>query len=283
MQKAVSLVILMVLCAAPAAEDACADQGDATEAQKLAAQIVREMGGQVMELAQNDPRLDVSYHLADGVVTNAHLVPLKHLKDLVNLNLRGTEITDDGLEHLSGITSLARLHLEKTAVTDKGLVHLQNMKNLEYLNLYGTSVTDAGLAQLKELKNLKKLYVWNTDVTLEGEKSLFAAVEGIQIVPDLIARAKKAEQAKMEADEAQARADEAQKKAEQATAAVEEAKKRAEEAQQAAEQTQQRAEEAKRRAEDLAKRVAAGTREPEVKEAKEEPQKDGETETAKKQ
>src|SRR5207248_10434534 len=58
---------------------------------------IKELGGQVMELAQNDPRLEVSYHLTGGKVTDNDLQPLLALKDVVHLNLRGTDVTDAGL------------------------------------------------------------------------------------------------------------------------------------------------------------------------------------------
>src|SRR5436190_20145806 len=102
-----------------------------SEAEKKALDKVRQLGGLALELAQNDPRLDVSYHLMDKKITAEHLVPLKELKGLVHLNLRGTEVNDDMLAHLAGCTSLVRLHLEKTKVTDKGMAHLKGLSNLE--------------------------------------------------------------------------------------------------------------------------------------------------------
>ena len=49
---------------------------------------------------------------------------LKDLPDLEWLELGGTEITDDGLEHLGALTDLERLELGGTQVTDAGLEHL---------------------------------------------------------------------------------------------------------------------------------------------------------------
>jgi hypothetical protein len=47
-----------------------------------------------------------------------HLTALKNLKDL---DLSNTNITDEGLKILAGIPSLEKLHLHATAVSNKGL------------------------------------------------------------------------------------------------------------------------------------------------------------------
>ena len=153
-----------------------------TEAEKGAIAEIRKSGGQVMELAQNDARLDVAFHLADGKITDESLAPLKNLPQIAQLNLRGREITNAGLVHLKDLKGLVRLHLEKTKVTDEGLENLKGLENLEYLNLYGTTVTDAGLKHLEGLKKLKKIYLWQTQVTDAGVAGLKAAVPQIQII-----------------------------------------------------------------------------------------------------
>ena len=168
-----------------------------TDAQKEAIAQIKKSGGQVMELAQNDARLDVAFHLADGKITDAELAPLASLPQIAQLNLRGREITNAGLAHLKGLKGLVRLHLEKTKVTDDGLQELKGLENLEYLNLYGTEVTDAGLKHLEGLKKLKKVYLWQTKVTDAGVAGLKAATPEIQIIRG-VELAKPAEEKKPE-------------------------------------------------------------------------------------
>ena len=153
-----------------------------TEAEKAAITEIRKSGGQVMELAQNDARLDVAFHLADGKIEDAQLAPLKSLPQLAQLNLRGKDITDAGLVHIKDCKGLVRLHLERTKVTDAGLEQLKGLENLEYLNLYGTAVTDAGLNHLVGLKKLKKLYLWETKVSDAGVTALKSALPELQVV-----------------------------------------------------------------------------------------------------
>src|SRR5262245_8240036 len=92
-----------------------------TETEKKAIAKLRQLGGHAMELAQNDPRLEVSFPQTGVTVADEHLALLKDLKGLVHLNLRGQALTDAQLVHLKDLTGLTRLHLEKTKITDKGL------------------------------------------------------------------------------------------------------------------------------------------------------------------
>lgn len=153
-----------------------------TEAEKAAMAEIRKSGGQVIELAQNDARLDVAFHLADGKITDDSLKPLEQLPKTAQLNLRGREITNAGLAHIKNLKGLTRLHLEKTKVTDDGLASLKDLENLEYLNLYGTEVTDAGLKHLEGLKKLRKIYLWQTKVTDAGVAALKTAIPELQII-----------------------------------------------------------------------------------------------------
>ncbi|MCH8278646.1 MAG: hypothetical protein IIC12_06930, partial [Proteobacteria bacterium] len=88
------------------------DKAKRTDAEKKAIAQIRKLGGHVLEIAQNDNRLEVAYHLTDGKVTGTHLQPLLALKSsLAKLNLRGTAITDADLALLKDLTGLVRLHL----------------------------------------------------------------------------------------------------------------------------------------------------------------------------
>ena len=159
---------------------------------------IEELGGRVSRLAQNDPGLEVSFHLGRGPAglrlqedssagdpeppsIASGLALMKGLKSVLSLHLGGTDMTDEGLRHLAGLTSLKRLHLEKTKLSDAGLAHLAKLESLSYLNLYGTAVTDAGLEHLAGLKNLKNLYLWQTKVTTGGVEKLQQALPDCDI------------------------------------------------------------------------------------------------------
>lgn len=152
-----------------------------SEAGKKSLTRIRQLGGLVLEVAQNDQHLEVSYLQVDGKWTDEPLALLKDVKGVVHLNLRGQPVTDEQLAHLKPLTELTHLHLERTKITDKGLESLKPLVNLEYLNLYGTAVSDAGLSSLEGMKKLKKLYVWDTKVTAAGAAKLKKAIPGVDV------------------------------------------------------------------------------------------------------
>ena len=85
----------------------------------------------------------------------AHLKGLREMQDLV---LSSTQITDAGLVHVQEMVELHTLQLNGCEnLTDTGIVHLSGLKNLQVLNLNATQITDAGLPHLARLTNLQKL------------------------------------------------------------------------------------------------------------------------------
>jgi hypothetical protein len=85
-------------------------------------------------------------------ITNAGLVRLKELPNLVELSLAYSEdrITNDRLAPLESFTRLKRLELHWTDVGDAGLLHLYGLKNLQQIDLRRTKVTAAGIAALQK-------------------------------------------------------------------------------------------------------------------------------------
>lgn len=182
MYKLTSIALLCVLTLGLIAADTPAPAPVVqTEAGKKSLARIRQLGGLVLEVAQNDQHLEVSYLQVDGKWTDEPLALLKDLKGVVHLNLRGQPVTDAQLVHLKPLTELTHLHLERTKITDKGLENLKGLNNLEYLNLYGTAVSDAGLTSLEGMKKLKKLYVWDTKVTAAGAAKLKKGISGLDV------------------------------------------------------------------------------------------------------
>src|SRR5207249_4298286 len=70
---------------------------------------------------------------------------------VLEADLGGTKVTNDGLALFEGLSSLRVLSLASTRVTDAGLAHLTGLGGLRKLNLYDTQTTDAGLASLRGL------------------------------------------------------------------------------------------------------------------------------------
>jgi hypothetical protein len=105
----------------------------------------------------------------------AHLVR-KHRNRIWGLDLRNTNVTDEGLRQLQGMSSLEQLTLGNdvqvirqynppdSPITDAGLVHLRKLDQLRNLTLNGLPITDAGLAAIEGLPNLGGLYLSRTKV-----------------------------------------------------------------------------------------------------------------------
>lgn len=84
--------------------------------------------------------------------------PIGQLHSVVDLDLNGSNITDDDLVVLQALTNLRHLDLSHTEVTDAGLLHLQTLSTLRWLVLSGSRVTDEGVDRLREaIPNLQLL------------------------------------------------------------------------------------------------------------------------------
>jgi Leucine Rich Repeat (LRR) protein len=105
-------------------------------------------------------------------VTDLLLRRLARTTTLTYLSLAGTQISDDGLQHLQNMKQLKVLSLARTAVTDAGLKQLQPLGQLEYLGLRGTKVTDDGLQTVAGFRRLKGLHLGDTAITSRGIAAL---------------------------------------------------------------------------------------------------------------
>ncbi len=153
----------------------------ADQAHDNAVKSIEESGGAVRQIAADDDRVTVDFHLLRSGVSDAMIAPVSKLKKVHEVHLGGAPITDKALTHLEELTSIERLHLENTKITDAGLSSLKKLTNLKYLNLYGTAVSDAGLKRLAALKSLRKLYLWQTKVTDSGAAELQQALPDLEI------------------------------------------------------------------------------------------------------
>jgi hypothetical protein len=90
------------------------------------------------------------------------------------LSIRGSSISDRGMESLVDLPVLIQLSLTQTNITDEGLRHIGRIRQLETLDLWDTSITDAGLDYLGNSKTLSYLSLDKTKVTKEGVSEFHA-------------------------------------------------------------------------------------------------------------
>lgn len=116
--------------------------------------------------------------LPGTALSDKGLEQLKQLVKLETLDLSGTRVTDKGLAALAGMKALRNLSLASAAITDAGLKHLQALDQLELLDLARTGVSGDGLAELAGLKRLHSLNLTGTRIT-------GVALEQVKHWPDL--------------------------------------------------------------------------------------------------
>jgi Leucine-rich repeat (LRR) protein len=109
-------------------------------------------------------RLDLSKEAVDDLTSLSALMP----NDLVMLNLKGIEMTDDQLQHIAPLTNLRELDLSETGILGTGLKHLAGLKSLKKLWLDNTHVGDNELAHLLDLPPLQGLGLRGTPTTDAG-------------------------------------------------------------------------------------------------------------------
>ena len=107
---------------------------------------------------------------------------LTRFKELQNLNLWATNITDRGLKDLAESTSIEVLFLGKIAISDKGIQHVSKMKSLKVLNFSDVPITDAAIDSLCQLTQLKAIRLIRTKITEDGASRLRAALPSCRVV-----------------------------------------------------------------------------------------------------
>ncbi len=172
-------------------------------------EIGRNADGEIQVITTPNPLL----------VTDKDLALVTGLQHLTVLDLRGTQITDDALDHLTDLPKIEKLYvggsvvtdteptlfharftnaavepvvelstlkllsLAKTDIGDDAVRQLPKLTNLEVLYLLGTNITDDCLDALSQMKSLKALYLQETNVTPKGLEKLRAALPETEIQP----------------------------------------------------------------------------------------------------
>ena len=148
--------------------------GDYTSLQSEILRLERELGIKLVP---------VSRQAGDGLILrarggvarfgDAELAQLALIAPfVVQAELAGTRVTDQGLATLKAFTQLERLHLERTSLTGTTLAELKALSQLNYLNLCSTRVTDESVSALVEISSLRQIYLFGSHVTPRGVASL---------------------------------------------------------------------------------------------------------------
>lgn len=102
-------------------------------------------------------------------LNDAWLIALPAMERLTFLSLDDTEgITDAGIAEIAKHRNIQDLFLSYTKLTDEGLKKLQSIKALKRVWLEGTQITDASMEGFRQLPSIAEIGVAYTAVTNEG-------------------------------------------------------------------------------------------------------------------
>lgn len=97
-----------------------------------------------------------------------------YVRSIVQLDLDGTDITNEGIGYLTQLESLKELRLKECLAIDNGCIDfLCEIQSLELLHLGGTGINLDGLEKIGCLRNLKLLLVSAS----EGEEEFLSKIE----------------------------------------------------------------------------------------------------------
>ncbi|HJT30571.1 MAG TPA: redoxin family protein, partial [Pirellulales bacterium] len=115
-------------------------------------------------------------------ITDAGLAHLANCRNLEQLDVRGSELTDTGLERLvADCPHLRELMVDNTPVTTKGLRCLGSLSQLERLGCYGTPIDDSVVEHFGSLDKLREI-IGDVRVGNAGAENL-AALPSLERLP----------------------------------------------------------------------------------------------------
>ena len=114
-------------------------------------------------------------------IGDSGVAQLTGLRELVELDLSGTSITDGCFESLRHLPKLRSLDLSDTKITGEGFRTSKLPTSLSELDLSNTQVSDSALEDLV-LPNLTDVWLHDTKVTAEGKKRLQVRYPNCKIV-----------------------------------------------------------------------------------------------------
>lgn len=99
---------------------------------------------------------------------DSHLLALRELPNLVNLNVHTTRVTGGGISQIRGWRKLEHLTLNSRFIDDSAIDSISRMPWLKHLVLFETEVSDAGLQRLATVQGLKTLRIHTRIISDEG-------------------------------------------------------------------------------------------------------------------
>jgi Leucine-rich repeat (LRR) protein len=119
----------------------------------------------------------VEVNLRGSWISDVDMIELSRLPQLERLDLSHTRITDEGLLRLKSAPKIVDLNLFYTEqITDQGMTAVRAWHNLKRLNVRGTRISDGTLEMVSRMPQLEALDIANTQFTDDGLDYLITLV-----------------------------------------------------------------------------------------------------------
>ena len=172
-------MVFAVLLACGCGIDRNAPPSNADRSEQRAVAYLRTVAEHISWNAEGKVR---SVDAAGASVDDGRLLDaLLDLKQVEELNLSGTSISEEDLARLQALPKLAALSLSCSTVTDDSIGNLVRIRNLTLLDISRTGVGDGALRHLTRMRQLKYLFVQGTQLTTEGGATLREALPDCRI------------------------------------------------------------------------------------------------------
>jgi serine/threonine protein kinase len=121
-----------------------------------------------------------SLSLSNTSINARGISEIQNMAGLVNLNFRGSGITDSELEYIANLKKLSNLNLSDDSITSKGLSYLVELKNLNSLNLSGNNFSMNELNVCAKMPVLKMIALNRTNINAEMLQSVLVKLKNLR-------------------------------------------------------------------------------------------------------
>jgi internalin A len=171
------VTVFAAACVVSVALERAAVANDKVDESQAISEIKR-LGGSVERDGQSPGYPVIAVDIVRGQVGDSDLHLLRAFKNLKELTLSATKVTDAGLKELRELKNLTSLELhDNRQITGAGLRELRELKSVTSLDVRRSPITDASCQALGELTNL-------TSLSLAGTRSRAQVSSNSRVSPD---------------------------------------------------------------------------------------------------
>lgn len=126
--------------------------------------------------------------LEDSRVTTAGLAALRGISSVFTVDVSGTPLTADALDHLASMPDLWNLDISKSGLPDRALVKLKLFPSLKWIKIDASQATEEGIRYIAEIPQLAGLCLVNPTVEtlLRLPHALQLNLEDAIVTPQMI-------------------------------------------------------------------------------------------------